>query len=335
MSLCEAMRSKAYRSPWANPTSLAGLGLLALWALAGPPPWQLSCQLEAHAAISAAAHCILDGPMLANRQKHMVHAMGPCEAMRSRAYKSPQANSTSSAGLSLLTLRALAGIPPRQPACQLEAHAAISAAAHCVLDGPMLANHQKHTVHAMGPCKAMRSKAYKSPRANSTSSAGLSLLTLRAHASILPWQPACQLEAHAAILAAAHCTLDGPTLANRQKHTVHAMGPCEAMRSKAHRFPWASSTSSAGVSLLRLWAHASIPPWQPACQLKAHAAISAAAHCALDGPTLANHQKHTGACNGPCEAMRSKAYKFLWASSTSSAGLSLLTLWALAEILPR
>ena len=59
----------------------------------------------------------LDGPMLANRCNDLARAVGPCEAMRRRAYKSPLANSTSSASVNLLALQANAGIPSRQLSC--------------------------------------------------------------------------------------------------------------------------------------------------------------------------------------------------------------------------
>lgn len=82
--------------------------------------------------------------------------MGPlaCEAMRARTYKSPQANSTSSAGVSPLRLRAHVRILPRQPTCWfkiMRAQAAVSAAAHSALDGPMLAIRQNDMALAMGP----------------------------------------------------------------------------------------------------------------------------------------------------------------------------------------
>ena len=38
--------------------------------------------MKAHATVLAAAFCVLDGPMLANRQNVMAHAMDPCEVMR-------------------------------------------------------------------------------------------------------------------------------------------------------------------------------------------------------------------------------------------------------------
>ena len=59
----------------------------------------------------------LDGPMLANRYNDLARAMGPCEAMRIRAYKLLLANSTSSARVSCLTQWAHAGIPSRQLSC--------------------------------------------------------------------------------------------------------------------------------------------------------------------------------------------------------------------------
>ena len=73
--------------PWEDSASAA--------ALLGQTVW-------AYASVSAATLSALGTPMIANSPNAMAHAMGPCEAMRTRGYKSPQANSTSSAGASSL-----------------------------------------------------------------------------------------------------------------------------------------------------------------------------------------------------------------------------------------
>ena len=136
------------------------------------------------------------------------------------------------------------------------AHASVSAATHCALDRPKLAIRRNDMAHAMGPCEAMRTRGYRSLWANSTSSAGISPLRLRAHASILPRQPSLLVQimrAHAPVSAAA---LYGPVLAVRYNDTAIGVGLCEAMCARGCKSPWANSTASATLNSLTFWAHA-------------------------------------------------------------------------------
>jgi len=91
----------------------------------------------AHTAVSLTAICVPDGPMLANRQKSIEHAMGPHDAMRARAYKSLWANSSFSASGSLFTLWA---------------HVSILLGSFPASCGPLQQSQQQPFVYLMGQC---------------------------------------------------------------------------------------------------------------------------------------------------------------------------------------
>ena len=69
---------------------------------------------------------------------------------------------------------------------------------------------------------------------------GGSILTLWAHASACTQDPA---------------SFRGPTRVDRQVAAHLYVGPCEGMRGRAYKLPWANSSLSAGDNTFILWAH--------------------------------------------------------------------------------
>jgi len=158
----------------------------------------------------------------------------------------------------------------------------------------------------MGPCKAMRTGASKSLRANSTSSARGSLCHTIGPCEHSTRQQSRWLHniwAHARAPAAACCGLDGPMLANRQNAMVHATGPREAMRTVASESMRANSTSSARGSSFTPLAHASILPG------------SSPVSFATFGPTRQYRQQTAAGLMGQCLPI----VKMLWCMQRAHA----------------
>ncbi len=134
------------------------------------------------------------------------------------------------------------------------------AAVRCVLEGPMRASCPNITVHEMGPCKGLGTRASRPLWANSSSSArsvhSASWANLGSHsASCKLCGPTRQSRAAASCVLygpmrakcpniivhpAAHCVLDGPMRADCPNITVHETGPRKGLGTRASRPLWAN-----------------------------------------------------------------------------------------------
>src|SRR5712691_5168038 len=125
------------------------------------------------------------------------------------------------------------------------------AAVRCVLDGPMRASCPNITVHEMGPCKGLGTRASRPLWANSSSSArsvhslhgptsAASLLAANyvgPRDSLVQQPVVCLMGQCENIIVhpAAHCVLDGPMRANCPNIMVHETGPCKGLGTRASR----------------------------------------------------------------------------------------------------